>query len=89
MFVLKAGALLSRVERCLLGLVRLVDSGLARLNNTDQRIVIRNNNMGGQLRPAGGRAGPLADEPAEGKHSQFSVSSLRRTAFLDEDNLPC
>lgn len=84
MFVLKAGALLLRVEQCLLGPVRLVDSGLARFNNTDQRIVIRKNNVRGgrrlQLpRPA---TGP------EGKHSQVRVSSLTRPAFLDEDNLP-
>lgn len=33
-FVLKAGVLLLRVEQCLLGLVRAVDSGLAWFNNT-------------------------------------------------------
>lgn len=39
----QSSALLLRVERCLLGLARLVDSGPARFNNTDQRIVIQNN----------------------------------------------
>ncbi len=85
-FVLKAGVLLLRVEQCLLGLARLVDSGLAWFNNTDQRIVIQNNNTRGQRW--------LVDEPtetlrAEGKHSQFSVSSLTQPVFLDKDNLSC
>lgn len=80
MFVLRAAVLLLRVERCLLGLARLVDSGPAWFNNTDQRIVIQNNNVSGQRW--------LLDEPAEGKHSQFSVSSVTLPVILDEDNLP-
>lgn len=79
-FVLRAAVLLLRVERCLLGLARLVDSGPAWFNNTDQRIVIQNNNVSGQRW--------LLDEPAEGKHSQFSVSSVTLPVILDEDNLP-
>lgn len=46
-FVLKVGLLLLRVERCLLGEGRVVDSGLAWFNNIDQRIAIQNNNIQG------------------------------------------
>lgn len=83
MFVLKAGALLLRVEQCLLGPARLVDSGLARLNNTDQRIVIQKNNVRGR-----GLQLPRPATGPEGKHLPVRVSSLTRPAVLNEDNLP-